>query len=185
MADLLKDATEDARLAISLGLRFTTIPPPNIVDEFLPQSLFRDSVGEYPLGFVNVACLADDVFALRLKRQWFDEAFDDVKVYKLLLSFGNGLRVIAGDSAFFVYHARKGGPIIRVIEGEILSEGLRGCTLVKAFMFSGLVRGDKGGAASVKRFGTLAEVPEPLVPLLADTGKVLCDPWAVSEGGES
>jgi hypothetical protein len=45
-------------------------------------------------------------------------------------------------------------------------------------MFSGLVRGDKGGATSVKRFGTLGEVPEPLVPLLADTGKVLCDLWA-------
>jgi hypothetical protein len=180
MTDLLKEATEDARLALSMGLKFTTIPPPNIVDEFLPQSLFRDSVGEYPLGFVNVACFADDVFALRLKRQWFDESFDDVKVYKLLLSFGDGLRVIAGDTAFFVYRMKKGGPVIRVIEGEILSEGLRGCTLVKAFMFSGLVRGGKGGAVSFERFGTLAEVPEPLVPLLADTGKVLCDLWAAS-----
>jgi hypothetical protein len=96
------------------------------------------------------------------------------------LGFGNGLRVIAGDSAFFVYHARKGGPIIRVIEGEILSEGLCGCSIVKAFMFAGLVRGANGGAVSVERFGTLAEVPEPLVPLLADTGKVLCDLWAAS-----
>jgi hypothetical protein len=178
MPDLLKDATEDARVAISMGLRFTTIPPPNIVDEYLPQAIFRDSVGEFALGFVNVACLADDCFALRIKRDWSDATLDDVKVYQVLLSFGDGLRVIAGNDAWFVYRMRKGGPVIRVIEGEILSEGLRGCTLVKAFMFSGLVRGDKGGATSAKRFGTLAEVPEPLVPLLADTGKVLCDLWA-------
>jgi hypothetical protein len=178
MTDLLKEATEDARLAISMGLKFTTLQPPNIVDEYLPQAIFRDSVGEYPLGFVNVACLADDCFALKVHREWSDATLDDVKVYKVLRGFGDGLRVIAGDTAFFVYRMKKGGPVIRVIEGEILSEGLRGCSIVKAFMWFGLARGDKGGAASVERFGTLAEVPEPLVPLLADTGKVLCDLWA-------
>jgi hypothetical protein len=181
MADLLKDATEDARLALSIGLKFTALQAPNIVDEFLPQAIFRDAVGEYPLGFVNVAALADDVFALRLKREWFDESLDDVKVYKLLLSFGDGLRVIAGDTAYFVYRMRKGGPVIRVIEGEILSEGLRGCTICRAFMFSGLVRGDKGGAVSVERFGTLGDVPDALVPLLENTGKAVCDLWAVSQ----
>jgi hypothetical protein len=181
MADLLKDATEDARLLLSMGLKYTTLPPPSNVDEYLPRAIFRDSVGPYPLGFVNLAARADDVFCLKVHREWWHDSLNDVDGYKLLRSFGDGgLRVVAGSDAWFVYRITNDSPVVRVIEGEILSKGLRGCTITEAFLFSGSVQ-DKGRPTSVERFGTLGEVPDALVPLLVETGKVVCDSLAASQ----